>query len=579
MIPSSARSIAWRLASLIVVVFPALAAGLTPPAVDAAPRPDVPSYRIELDVDYAAGRLTGRQSVTLSNQTNDSWQDVVFAVTAAALGQFQLTRSTVKGQSADASLTGSVLRVPLGEPVGPGQAVTIELDYEVTVPTRVGRFGSSDGVLALGSFYPVLNVYRQGTLTADGQAPGWTAHDYVQIGDAFFTEAADYDVTIRLAQPATVAAAGRLIAQSGTTWRFRAERIREFALTVSDRYRVESIKVGQTVVAAYYLPEHAAAGQKSLHVATAALEWLKGVLGEYPYPQLSIVEMGGDTVANVGQEYPGLIMMSGAVWPQKTDFTDYYSYLLAHEIAHQWFYGIVGSDQLTQPWVDEALVTWLGRHSQVRVITNDGWGTIAQPDAPVDASIYEFAGETAYFGAVYRVGSGLIEEIYQALGERVFFWALRSYLVTYQNRIATPAALTDLLQSYTARDLNPILARYLKNAKYRVAAPLRADFWTPSTWSGSARLIVTSLSPLSQVTVLIDNRPVWRGQAQSEIGLDARNLVPGDHVVTLVLEDADGRWVERARRVTVVDPSRPDPARPAGQNGVAPTPRVSRFGA
>ena len=579
MIRPSALSGAWRLAAVTLLLLPLLAGGRTPRTGEAAPRPDVPSYRIEVDLDYAAGSLAAHQSVTLTNQTNDSWSDVVFAVTAAALGQFRLTKVSAQGRPAEAALTGSVLRVPLGEPAGPGQTVVIDLDYQVTVPHAVGRFGLSQGILSLGSFYPILNVYRQGTLTADGQAPGWTAHDYVQVGDAFFTEAADYDVTVRLAQPASVAATGKLVGQSAGTWHFQAERIREFALSVSDRYQVESIKVGPTVVAAYYLPEHTAAGQKSLHVAAAGLEWLTDALGEYPYPQLSIVEMAGDTVSNVGQEYPGLVMMSGEVWPQKTDFTDYYSYLLVHEIAHQWFYDIVGSDQLAQPWVDEALVTWLGRHWQVRVIAQTDWGEIAQPEAPVDSSIYEFPANTPYFGVVYRAGSGLIEEVYQAMGDRPFFWALQSYVATYQNRIAAPAALTDFFQSYAPRDLNPILARYLRIPKYRAAAPLRGDFWTPAIWSERASLIITSASPLSRITVLIDNRPVWRGEAQSEIELDARSLPPGDHVVTLMIEDAEGRWVERARRVTVTDPTRPEPTRATTPHGVPSARPVSRFGA
>ncbi|HEX2171345.1 MAG TPA: M1 family metallopeptidase [Dehalococcoidia bacterium] len=540
----------------------------------AAPRVGVPYYRIELDVDYAAGTYVAKQTVTATNQTDAAWDEITFAVTPARLGTFRLTSSLVRAEPVAATLTGSVLRLPASPAVAPGQTVTIELAYEVTVPDLVGRFGYSTGILSLGSFYPALNVYRQGPLTSAGQPAGWTAHQYVGVGDAFFTEAADYDVTIRLAQPATVAATGALVEQSGATWRYQAERIREFAVSVSDQFRVESIRVGPTVVAAYYLPEHAAAGTKYLHIARESLEWFTEVFGEYPYPQLSIVEMAGDTSENVGQEYPGLILMSGAVWPQTTDFGDYLTYLLAHEIAHQWFYGIVGNDQLEEPWVDEAIVTWLGKHWQLRVALDGQADFLVAPTRPIDAGVYEFPGAGPYFNVVYREGSSLIEEVYQALGDRGFFWALRDYLSTYRDQVATPAGFTDFLQSYTPRNLNPIYAKYLANPKYRTDEPLRAGFWTAPVWSRPAPIVFTSSSQLSRITLYADNRPIWSGTSAGEIVFDPRDLTAGDHLLTAVVEDESGRWVERSRRITVADP-----ARPPDQTGADVIRPVGRFGA
>lgn len=543
------------------------------PAI-AAGRSDIPHYRIALDVDYPGGRYSARQTVTVANSTNLAWDEVVFSVTAASLGSFRLTESAVDGTPAAATIAGSVLRVPLTPPAAPGRTITVELAYEVGVPRGVGRFGNGSSILALGSFYPVLNVYRQGPLTFDGAAPGWTAHRYTDVGDAFFTDSADYDVTVQLNRAATVAATGSLIEQSGNTWRFQAGRVREFALAISDRFRVESIRVGDTVVASYYLPNRAAAGQKYLHVAAASMAWFNQVLGDYPYPQLSIVQMAGDTVENVGQEYPGLILMSDAVVPQTNDFADYLSYLLAHEIAHQWFYGIVGSDQLSQPWVDEALVTWIGRHWQSRIAGAGAGNAVVRPTRAIDAGIYEFGGNSPYFSIVYREGASMIEEVYRTLGDAAFFWALGEYVATYRDRIATPAGLLDLLQSYTSENLNSIYARYLRNPHYQSGPPLRADIWLPDAWEDGASLVITSTEPLARVTIYVDQRPIWSGPPEIDLWIDAGSLAPGDHLVTVALEAPDGRWVERARRVVILDPARAQ----ARRTTVAARP-VNRYGA
>src|SRR5205814_5519471 len=107
--------------------------------------------------------------------------------TPAYFRAFTLRSATVAGRAAPTNLDGVILDVKLPSPLLPGASTTVELAYTVQVPSPgSNRFGSAGGIIALGNWYPVLYPFRDG---------GWLTHQYTPIGDAFVTEAADYDVT------------------------------------------------------------------------------------------------------------------------------------------------------------------------------------------------------------------------------------------------------------------------------------------------------------------------------------------------------------------------------------------------
>ena len=109
-------------------------------------------------------------------------------------------------------------------------------------------------MIALGNWFPILSVYRSARLTDNDQPLSWSRHQYVETGDAFFTEVASYDVTIDVNKTVSVAFPGTLVARQGNNWHIQAENVRDFALTISDKYQSTSRKVGDTTISAYDLP-------------------------------------------------------------------------------------------------------------------------------------------------------------------------------------------------------------------------------------------------------------------------------------------------------------------------------------
>ena len=170
---------------LLTLCLAALAAALLSTRAAEAATPT--RYEIVADLDVARARVEATQRTTYVNETGQPLASLVFDVTPAYFRAFTLKSASVGGQPAATSADGVILEVRLPGPLAPGASATVELAYAVQVPTPgSNRFGSAGGIIALGNWYPVLYPFRDG---------GWLTHQYTPIGDAFVTEAADYDVT------------------------------------------------------------------------------------------------------------------------------------------------------------------------------------------------------------------------------------------------------------------------------------------------------------------------------------------------------------------------------------------------
>ena len=442
----------------------------------------LPRYELQLKVDPTPGRVEARQRLWYINATLTTLDQLVFTVVPARYNAFQLDAVRRDGEEAAWSLEDSILEVALAPSLGPGAPTTIDLEYQIQVPFRGGRFGLREGVLALGNFFPVLQVYRAPRLAVAGQPPGWARTPYTEIGDAFFSEVADFAVDLELTRPAVVASGANLVQQEELRYRFAALGVRDFSLAISPSYRTQTREVDGVTLAAYYLPEHAAEARTYLDVGAAALRWMSQTYGRYPLDRLVLAEVSSAGTTFVGQEYPGLIMLGSGLTAGGGGVAGRLGNIVAHEVAHQWFYGLVGNDQVYEPWLDEALVTWLSYEflrSHYPELYPSAWSSLVAlnrrersllGERPIDGSVYDFSDEGPYFAFVYRKGAQLIEALRERLGPAVLTEALREYVRLYGGQVATAADLADLLRQRSAGASDEILAAYLA----RPPAPGRA---------------------------------------------------------------------------------------------------------
>lgn len=319
----------------------------------------------------------------------------------------------------------SILSVSLPKEIGPGDSAEIYLNFSVILPQTDNRFGINETGIMLGNMLPIAAVYENGA---------WRTDAYTSEGDAFYSECADYRVAVNAPSTWELAYTGSLVDKNAgprvTSWYIVASRVRDFAMALMENPKIETRQTasGTTTVYAFGTTRSHAAYEAD--VAAAALDYFSANIGEYPYDTFFVVpfSMSG------GMEYPGLIMIYER-YLHMSDMADT-DLVIGHETAHQWFYAVVGSDQINAPWLDESLVEFLGfdflrsysGEEKMNEIRDERFASLAgyQRTIPIDASLYDFSGSD-YFYVVYGCGSMMYDALYNELGRDVFYQALTDY--------------------------------------------------------------------------------------------------------------------------------------------------------
>ncbi|MFL5680773.1 MAG: hypothetical protein ACJ77B_09255, partial [Chloroflexota bacterium] len=256
-------------------------------------------------------------------------------------------------------------------------------------------------------------------------------------GDPFITPVSPHvRVRITTDRSLVLATTGDRVAVSGLTQTFEATNVRDFTITASPDYRTASAVVGSTTVRVYYRP--GGPGSAMLAAAKAALPKIAALVGEYPYRTFKVVQSSG----SYGMESPELI------WIPTGAPSANLPYLVYHETAHQWFYGLVGSNQADEPFTDEAVTDFVARYAL-------GMRRASRcATAELDLSIYRYS-STCYYEVVYIQGGNFLEDLRQRMGAAAFWKALRGYVAANRYGMTTTKQLLDALDAGTTLDLRP----------------------------------------------------------------------------------------------------------------------------
>jgi hypothetical protein len=189
---------------LTMIAFAVVALAAARPGLSAEPQA-ITRYTMTVEVDNKSF-LSVVQTVTYQAETEIT--SLVFNVppAAAEFNAFTLSSASIAETSVTPAQDGVLLELPLPKPVQAGEMVSATLRWWGQLPPSNGRYGTADGVQVLGNWYPMLATMRNGV---------WERHQYTQIGDAYFSAVADYDVTVSAPQNVTIAASGSLVATKG----------------------------------------------------------------------------------------------------------------------------------------------------------------------------------------------------------------------------------------------------------------------------------------------------------------------------------------------------------------------------
>ncbi len=431
--------------------------------------PGATVYHIDVEIADDLASLAGHQDVLYTNREACALGEIYFRLYPnAAGGHIEVSSLTVNGNEVEWVYEHETLdlRVPLVAPLSPNAAVEIGIDFAVTIPPapteRYGLFSSSSGVLSLDEAFPSIPVYDAG---------GWHLDPVLPFGDVAVYDASFYVVRVSAPRDVALVGTGVEVARddgSRQVRTFAAGPARNFYLAVADGLVTVEKKVGETTIRSIAFADDFPAAERVLSFTKNALASFGERFCPYPYTELDLVANpilpGGNAM-----EYPGAIVLSrplydprAVIWgsvpaPAALEWD------VVHEIAHQWFFNVVGNDQVNEPWIDEAMAQYaVGLYyedaygSRGTRTAHDwwlgNWSRVGREETAIGLPVaaYEAA---SYSPIVYGRGPFFLAELEDAFGRAAFANFLEDYVSTFAWEIATTAAFRTLAEEHCGCDL------------------------------------------------------------------------------------------------------------------------------
>jgi hypothetical protein len=378
----------------------ALASLALPASALAQPQPLTPpiaSYEISCRLDTASHTIEGTELLTWTNRTSHPAPTLRFHL---YLNAFRNTLSTLWKESGGVGRNGvpiaeswgsseilrmtlqdntdllpalsylspddgnpedrTVAEVRLPRPVTPGETISVAIDFRSRLPRVTRRTGYKGDFYLAAQWFPKVGVLEES---------GWNCHQFHAFSE-FFADFGDYDVSIDL--PALyrgkVGATGRLVeervapSRDRILYRFRQASVHDFAWTADPSYlvvkdRFHEAGLHDVDLTLLLQPEHSSQAERHLRAVRAGLSGYGRVLGAYPYDTLTIVDPPWGARAAGGMEYPTFITVGTSVSAPSSVLSP--EGVTVHEFGHQFFYGLLASNEFEEPYLDEGFNTYM----------------------------------------------------------------------------------------------------------------------------------------------------------------------------------------------------------------------------
>ena len=559
---------------LAPVLCGALAAGLLRPAGPGSLTPS--RYRITVTLDTARHALAGRATIEIRNVSDGplarlylhlyangySGGHTAFArdrrkvaffenpegaiPTGDRTGSIAVRSLLVDGQPAPHTVRGTVMEVTIPQPLAVGEAARVDVAFEVRLPRFRDRLGYRGSNYVLSGWYPKLAVL---------DAIGWDTAQYRGIGE-FYSETADYEVSITVPRGFVVGATGQLVraaegaegaggagADGMTTSWWRAEQVRDFAWVADPRYRVRQSTWNGVVLRYLHFSRDEKAAEAGLRTAAEALAFFSARYAPYPYPTFTIVEASA-IADGLGIEYPQLVMLSESLH-RNLRTSNEHALVLVHEVAHQWWYALVGNNERTEAWLDEAFATHATRKFMEAEHGHDlalfRWpralGFLPAPsqtetaryfyanqaalgfDRPVRRRAADYDDLQSYLVATYYKGSFVLDMLEYLVGRETFDEIMRTYADRFALRTARSEDFVGVAEAVSGRDLTRFFAQWLDGTEV-------CDYGLESVRQAGGKGVIELrrhggiIMPVEVRIALADGgeiRRVWDGEAKATL--------------------------------------------------------------
>jgi len=396
-------------------------------------------------------------------------------------------------------------KILLPSPLPPGGSILITTPFHEKLPFPFSRGGYTAGAYQMTQWYPKPAVYDK---------KGWHEMPYLDQGE-FYGEFGNYDVHITLPATFVVGATGVLQtaaeleaykhtghAPSATattkTLDYHAENVHDFAWFADKRFHVAydtlQLPSGKIIdVFSYYTPKAKPDWQHSLHYIKDAIRFRSALIGDYPFPAVSIaaVRIG----SGAGMEYPGIAAVSAQLTGRELDHT------IEHEIGHNWFYAALATNERRYPWMDEGMNTYYDQRylaikyppGAKKLHANNDWlqkkipqdpdtvflNTLIKEkkDQPISTSSEDFASYN-YDLIPYDKAAAWMRLLRDSLGKNTFDTAMRSYYEQWSFKHPYPQDFRAIMEGSAHRDLDTLFHLLDKKGSLYPAVhrPLKPSF-------------------------------------------------------------------------------------------------------
>lgn len=386
-------------------------------------------------------------------------------------GYIDITKVTLdddKVNNANFVVDETILKIPFKKALKPGESIDIYMEYTVVMPPAQDRFGYGDKTFNFGNWYPVVAVFDE---------TGWNLDKYYTIGDPFYSDTSNYNVTIEAPKEYIIATSGNVLSKKekkdNIVWDIEAKLMRDFAWVTSKDFIVHEKDVDGTLVKTYFLEENEDVMNYANEAAYNSIKTFNSVFGKYPYGQYSVVA----TSFPSGMEYPGIVFIGESAYNLRS--SDWLRVVIIHETGHQWWYSVVGNDEIDEAWLDESLTTYsevvyfdevfsesAGENYYTQRIKNSydrrvDEVRVLSGNERVLKPLKDFKNWTDYGALVYTKGAMFIHEIESKYGEEVLYNIFKEYFNEYRFLNATTEDFIKVCENVTGDDFTEMANEWL----------------------------------------------------------------------------------------------------------------------
>lgn len=433
-----------------------------------------PQYYIEATYHDQKDEVSGHMTVTLPPKHLEAQKEVYFHLYPNAFrkwrfgeeskpekpGFIDITNVKVDGIPTKQVTRETIMKINLAKELPKEKPIKIEMDYKLRLPHGGTRLNTFKQTAFLAQWYPMLAVKDD---------EGWHIDPYTSVGDPFYTQMSDFEVVFRLPKGyQVISTAEDHASPPSSPVVLKQKNVRDFVAVLTKDYQSKKGKIGNVKVNLWYLKGMDDVSEPLLQSAISSMDFFTKKFGNYPYKEVDVV-LGETGFGIAGMEYPGLVTSIPKIWTEKGETPAVN--VVAHELAHQWWYGVVGSNQVKEPWLDEGLTTFSEFLFMKEKMKADDRELLMRASIQTDQihqsvgitsveSLYKYP-DSIYGLMVYIRPAAMLFQLSDQIGKEKVLEILHTYYKKYRYQIATTEDFIRIANQVANKDLTPFFDKWL----------------------------------------------------------------------------------------------------------------------